>query len=140
MVHTLVSCEHLASTPRYGKGNQALGTYSQLYSHVTRNIGLAFHLIWLAIVHRVSALLWTEEESFRIAQVGKLSALYSSIGPAIGVLLAGFLLSGNVTDVGSSNSSMTTAMLREGFTLAYRCAIALTAASFVASWGWSTTS
>ncbi|CDH55257.1 predicted protein [Lichtheimia corymbifera JMRC:FSU:9682] len=102
--------------------------------------GLAFHLIWLAIVHRVSALLWTEEESFRIAQVGKLSALYSSIGPAIGVLLAGFLLSGNVTDVGSSNSSMTTTMLREGFILAYRCAIALTAASFVASWGWSTTS
>ena len=97
--------------------------------------GIAFPLIWLVITQRVCALLWTEEDQ-RIAQVGKLSALYSSIGPAVGALLAGFLLSGDESDVGSSTAGT---ILLAGYTLVFRCNIALTAASFVVSWGWSST-
>ncbi|KAI8145367.1 hypothetical protein BJV82DRAFT_535509 [Fennellomyces sp. T-0311] len=97
--------------------------------------GVSFPLIWLVITQRVCALLWTEEDQ-RIAQVGKLSALYSSIGPAVGALLTGFLLSGDESDVGSSTAGT---LLLAGYTLVFRCNIALTAASFVVSWGWSST-
>ncbi|KAI9272891.1 hypothetical protein BDA99DRAFT_556487 [Phascolomyces articulosus] len=103
--------------------------------------GIAFPLVWLVMTQRICALLWTDEDQ-RIAQVGKLSALFSSVGPAVGALLAGFLLSGNDTDIGSSTDDNTEAMdafLMAGYTLVFRCNIALTAASFVVSWGWSST-
>ncbi|KAI7859525.1 hypothetical protein BDC45DRAFT_496280 [Circinella umbellata] len=105
--------------------------------------GMSFPLIWLVMTQRICALLWTDEEQ-RIAQVGKLSALFSIIGPAVGALLAGFLLSGDDSAVGSSSGTNTNteamdAFLMAGYTLVFRCNIALTAASFVVSWGWSST-
>lgn len=86
--------------------------------------GTVLHAIWLVMTQYISALLWTEEDQ-RMAQVSKLSALYSCIGPAVGALAAGFFVSGSDT-------------LLTGFTTIYRSTVAITAASFVVSWGWST--
>jgi MFS family permease len=54
----------------------------------------------------------------------KISALYSSIGPAIGALLAGFILQSNTSNM-------------EDYALVYKICVALFSLSFVVSWGWT---
>lgn len=92
--------------------------------------GIAFELIWLVITQLLGALLWTDEDQ-RITQVAKMSALYCGIGPALGALVVAFLVSS-----GEGNAAAELLLL-QGFTLVFRCSVALTAASFVFSWGWS---
>lgn len=57
---------------------------------------------------------------------GGMSALYSSIGPAIGVLTAGYIISGQSEAL-------------EGYKIVYQYAAGLTVISCILSWEWSTT-
>ncbi|CEP17548.1 hypothetical protein [Parasitella parasitica] len=82
---------------------------------------IAFQLIWLSGADQVNLIHWSQNE--RMKQRSKISALYSSIGPAIGAILAGCIL--------QSDQSM------EDYTLIFKCCVALFSLSFVVSWGWT---
>jgi hypothetical protein len=58
-----------------------------------------------------------------IQQQARLSAIYSSIGPALGVLLAGYFLRGDCT--------------LKDYSLIFKVSVALFSSSFVLSWGWT---
>jgi hypothetical protein len=57
---------------------------------------------------------------------GGIAALYSSIGPAIGVLTAGYIISGQSESL-------------EGYKIVYQYAAGLTVVSGILSWEWSST-
>ncbi|KAI8636954.1 hypothetical protein BD408DRAFT_425331 [Parasitella parasitica] len=82
---------------------------------------IAFQLIWLSGADQVNLIHWSQNE--RMKQRSKISALFSSIGPAIGATLAGYIL--------QSDQSM------EDYTLIFKCCVALFSLSFVVSWGWT---
>ncbi|CAO3634923.1 unnamed protein product [Mucor fragilis] len=82
---------------------------------------IAFQLIWLSGADQVNLIHWSHYE--RMKQRSRISALYSSIGPALGVMLAGYIL--------QSDQSM------EDYTLIFKCCVALFSLSFVVSWGWT---
>lgn len=84
-------------------------------------IAIAFQLIWLSGADQVNLIHWSQNE--RMKQRSKISALYSSIGPAIGVMIAGYIL--------QSDQSM------EDYTLIFKYCVALSSLSFVVSWGWT---
>ncbi|KAI8375803.1 hypothetical protein BD560DRAFT_391946 [Blakeslea trispora] len=81
----------------------------------------AFQLIWSSGADQVHLLYWNPLD--RIKQRTKIAFLYSSLGPAIGVLLAGVILM-------SSEES-------KDYTLIYKICVALFSLSFVVSWGWT---
>ncbi|KAG0194780.1 hypothetical protein DFQ28_006629 [Apophysomyces sp. BC1034] len=83
---------------------------------------LAIGLQALQGANQANAILWMDRP--RMMQCGKMSAMFSSLGPAVGSLLAGYLV---------ENQSMPT----EGFTFLYRSVVAALTFSFVVSWGWS---
>ncbi|KAL7322950.1 hypothetical protein PS15p_210917 [Mucor circinelloides] len=82
---------------------------------------IAFQLIWLSGADQVNLIHWSQYE--RMKQRSKISALYSSIGPALGAMLAGYIL--------QSDQSM------EDYTLIFKCCVALFSLSIVVSWGWT---
>ncbi|KAL9537278.1 hypothetical protein MBANPS3_011919 [Mucor bainieri] len=82
---------------------------------------IAFQLVWLSGADQVNLIHWSQYE--RMKQRSRISALYSSIGPALGVMLAGYIL--------QSDQSM------EDYTLIFKCCVALFSLSFVVSWGWT---
>jgi chromate transport protein ChrA len=82
-------------------------------------------LIWLSGADQVNLIMWSQYD--RMKHRSKISALYSSIGPAIGTLIVGYIL--------QSSSSSTTNM--EDYALIYKICVALFSLSFVVSWGWT---
>ena len=84
-------------------------------------IAIAFQLIWLSGADQVNLIHGSQNE--RMKQRSKISALYSSIGPAIGVMVAGYIL--------QSDQSM------DDYTLIFKYCVALFSLSFVVSWGWT---
>ncbi|KAI9478042.1 MAG: hypothetical protein EXX96DRAFT_235325 [Benjaminiella poitrasii] len=76
----------------------------------------SFQLLWLSGSDQVILIHWNPLD--RMKHRVKLSAAYSSIGLAIGCLLAGFIL-------------------LEDSTLIYKICVALFSLSFVVSWGWT---
>ena len=64
--------------------------------------------------------MWSQYD--RMKHRSKISALYSSIGPAIGALLAGYIMQPSDTD---------------DYALIYKICVGLFSFSFVVSWGWT---
>ncbi|KAI8368241.1 uncharacterized protein BYT42DRAFT_503963 [Radiomyces spectabilis] len=85
--------------------------------------GIGMHLIWLTASNRIMA--WMRTDQQLMLQRAKMSALYSSLGPAFGALIAGFVMHAH------------DAHFREGFTFLCQCAIGMLAGSYVLSWGWT---
>ncbi|OBZ83574.1 hypothetical protein A0J61_08378 [Choanephora cucurbitarum] len=82
----------------------------------------AFQLGWLSGADQIHLLYWNPLD--RIKQRTKIAFMYSSLGPALGALLAGALCSVEQT---------------EDDTLIYKICVALFTFSFVVSWGWTST-
>lgn len=94
-----------------------------LSPHINKKmLGLSLHSIWLLAAHQVDSVVLTGHK--RMMLKGGMAALYSSLGPAIGVLIMGYLVSQH----GS-----------EGYTLVYQYAAGFTVLSAILSWEWSTT-
>lgn len=79
-------------------------------------------------VQQVDAVLLTAGQHQRMILRGRMSALFNSIGPAIGAILAGYLV-----DLYQQTSYMTF----PGFLLVYKCSIVVLAISLLLSRGWS---
>lgn len=84
---------------------------------------IAFQTIWLSGADQVNLIMWSQYD--RMKHRSKISALYSSIGPAIGALLAGYILQSNTTTT------------MEDYAFIYKICVALFSFSFVVSWGWT---
>ncbi|KAI8886722.1 hypothetical protein K501DRAFT_177026 [Backusella circina FSU 941] len=82
---------------------------------------IAFQLMWLSGSYDVNDFSYNYYD--HIKQQARLSAIYSSIGPAFGVLLAGYFLHGDST--------------LKDYSLIFKVAVALFSSSFVFSWGWT---
>ncbi|KAI9354197.1 hypothetical protein BD770DRAFT_325164 [Pilaira anomala] len=81
---------------------------------------IAFQSIWLSGADQVNLIMWSQYD--RMKHRSNISALYSSIGPAIGALLAGYILqTGNGED----------------YAFIYKVCVVLFSLSFVVSWGWT---
>lgn len=89
---------------------------------------LAFNVFWYVAVQQVDAVLLTAGQHQRMILRGRMSALFNSIGPAIGAVLAGYLV-----DLYQQTSYMTF----PGFLLVYKCSIVVLAISLLLSRGWS---
>lgn len=85
-------------------------------------------MIWLSGADQVNLIMWSQYD--RMKYRSKISALYSSIGPAIGVLVAGFILQSTNTASNSMNGM-------EDYALIFKVSVALFSLSFVVSWGWT---
>ncbi|KAI7889839.1 uncharacterized protein EV154DRAFT_423113 [Mucor mucedo] len=83
---------------------------------------VGFQLIWLSGADQVNLIMWSQYD--RMKHRSTISALYSSIGPAIGALAAGYILQSSTSDM-------------EDFALIYKICVALFSLSFVVSWGWT---
>jgi phage-related minor tail protein len=88
------------------------------------DIGTLFHIVWLSAAHQVDSVVLSGYK--RIMVKGGMAALYNSIGPAIGVLTAGYIISGQTEAL-------------EGYRIVYQYAAGLTVISGILSWEWSTT-
>ncbi|KAI8371637.1 uncharacterized protein BYT42DRAFT_501827 [Radiomyces spectabilis] len=86
---------------------------------------LAFHLIWLIAYQQVDDILFVNEQ--RMFLRGVMSALYASLGPAMGVLVVGLLV----------NEDVKADMALQGFQSVYQSVVGLVAFSSVVSWGWT---
>ncbi|CEP18514.1 hypothetical protein [Parasitella parasitica] len=85
----------------------------------------SFHSIWLLAAHQVDSVILTDHK--RMLLKGGMAALYSSLGPAVGILLMGYLVS-------SPNDDMF-----GNYTSVYQFAAGLSVISAILSWEWSTT-
>ncbi|KAG2233117.1 hypothetical protein INT48_005861 [Thamnidium elegans] len=83
---------------------------------------IAFQLIWLSGADQVNLIMWSQYD--RMKHRANISALYSSIGPAIGALIAGYIL--------QSDTSNT-----EDYAFIFKICVILFSLSFVVSWGWT---
>jgi hypothetical protein len=88
-------------------------------------IGLSFHSIWLLAAHQVDSVILTDHK--RMMLKGSMAALYSSLGPAIGVIFMGCLVSSPTDDILAN------------YTFVYQYAVGLSVISGILSWEWSTT-
>jgi MFS family permease len=79
-------------------------------------------LIWLSGADQVNLIHWSQYD--RMKHRSRISALYSSIGPAIGVIIAGYILH-------QSDQNL------EDYTLTFKICVVLFSLSFVVSWGWT---
>lgn len=70
-------------------------------------------------MEQVFSIYWNQSD--RMQQRSKLAAFYSSIGPAIGTVIAGLMLQSDFED----------------YTLIYKSCVAIFSFSFVISWGWT---
>ncbi|KAI8066791.1 hypothetical protein BC940DRAFT_274473 [Gongronella butleri] len=80
-----------------------------------------FNMAWLVASNRINSLVWSDHH--RIFQRSVMSALYSCVGPMIGVTLAGYMISEDET--------------MASFAQVYQTAIGFLVFSFILSWGWS---
>ncbi|OAD77348.1 hypothetical protein PHYBLDRAFT_164266 [Phycomyces blakesleeanus NRRL 1555(-)] len=83
---------------------------------------LCLHLAWCVATSRLNAFAWIDQQ--RMMERGKASALYSSIGPAVGALIAGCIVGDDTT-------------WRIGFVNLFHTTVPFVALSFVVSWGWT---
>ncbi|KAI8338397.1 hypothetical protein BC941DRAFT_422807 [Chlamydoabsidia padenii] len=81
-----------------------------------------FYLAWLVTSDRINTLVWSDSQ--RIFQRAILSTLFCTLGPMVGVILTGYLISDDLQP--------------SSFASVYHASIGLSALSFVVSWGWST--
>ncbi|KAK4515789.1 uncharacterized protein ATC70_010743 [Mucor velutinosus] len=86
---------------------------------------VSFQFIWLLAAHQVDSVILTDRR--RMMLKGGMAALYSSLGPAIGVLFMGNLINALTDDP------------LERYTSVYQYAAGLSAVSSILSWEWSTT-
>lgn len=86
------------------------------------HLGLTFHLIWLLAAHQVDSVVLTDHK--RVTLKGGMSAFYSCLGPALGVILVGYF---------------TYFHQSEGYVLLYQYATGITILSAILSWEWTTT-
>lgn len=78
--------------------------------------GLSFHFIWLSAIQKVNTVLLTDDK--RIILKGSMSAVYSHLGYALGILITGYLLTNQVYSI-------------------YEYSIPLTLLSAILTWEWS---
>lgn len=88
-------------------------------------LGVSFQSIWLLAAHQVDSVILTDHK--RMMLKGGMAALFSSLGPAIGVLFMGNLVNALTEDP------------LEKYTSVYQYAAGLSAVSGILSWEWSTT-
>lgn len=79
-------------------------------------------------VRQVDAVLLTAGQHRRMILRGKMSLLFDSLAPAMGAVMAGYLV-----DMYSEKDILT------GFIMLYRCTAAVLVLSLTMSWGWSLT-
>ncbi|KAG1140378.1 hypothetical protein G6F37_000867 [Rhizopus arrhizus] len=79
----------------------------------------AFQLIWSAGVDQIHVVIWNQYE--RMKERARVSFLFSSLGPAIGALMAGIILQPEL----------------EEYSFLFKISVAILALSFVVSWGWT---
>lgn len=89
-----------------------------------KKIVFGFQAIWLVAVRQMDNMFMAMGQRRRMDLRAKMSALYSSLGPALGALLAGY-----IADRGGNNHD---------FTLLFRVAAMLVAVDSPVSWYWST--
>ncbi|KAI9314537.1 hypothetical protein BX666DRAFT_1967627 [Dichotomocladium elegans] len=89
---------------------------------------LSFNVLWYIAVEQVDAVLLVAGQHQRMMLRGKMSAMFYSIGPAVGAVATGFLV-----DLYDRENILTYA----GFLLSYRCTMAVVGISLVVSRGWS---
>ncbi|KAI9023056.1 hypothetical protein CLU79DRAFT_750121 [Phycomyces nitens] len=83
---------------------------------------LCLHLAWCMATNRLNAFAWIDQQ--RMMERGKASALYGCIGPALGALIAGYIVGDDMT-------------WRVGFVHLFHTTVPFAALSFVISWGWT---
>lgn len=86
-------------------------------------LGISFNLVWLLAAHQVDSVILTDKK--RLMLKGVMASLYSSVGPAIGTLIAGYFVYEGFT--------------LENYSLIYQYAAGLAVISAILSWEWSTT-
>lgn len=82
-------------------------------------LAVAFQLIWSAGVDQIHVVIWNQYE--RMKERARVSFLFSSLGPAIGALMAGIILQPEL----------------EEYSFLFKISVAILALSFVVSWGWT---
>ncbi|KAI8137748.1 hypothetical protein BJV82DRAFT_524620 [Fennellomyces sp. T-0311] len=93
--------------------------------------GAAFNSLWLIAVRQVDCVLLTAGQHQRMLLRGKMSALFNSLGPALGAALTGYLVDAYVHE---------NIMTFSGFVFAYRGAAAVLAMCWAVSRGWAVVS
>ncbi|KAI9251611.1 hypothetical protein BY458DRAFT_444222 [Sporodiniella umbellata] len=81
----------------------------------------AFQLIWSSGIDQVQTVINNQYE--RMKERARASLLFSSLGPAIGSILAGLLLNNNPND----------------YMVLFKISVAVSSLSFIVSWGWTST-
>lgn len=92
-------------------------------TYLTDYVGIAFSIVWLLAAHQVDSVILTDKK--RMILKGVMATLYSSVGPAIGTLLVGYLVKEGLTF--------------ESYSQVYQYASGLAVISAILSWEWSTT-
>ncbi|KAI9494621.1 hypothetical protein BDB00DRAFT_817558 [Zychaea mexicana] len=90
--------------------------------------GAAFNSLWLIAVRQVDCVLLTAGQHQRMLLRGKMSALFNSLGPALGAVLTGYLVDAYVHE---------NIMTFSGFVFAYRGAVVVLALCWAVSRGWT---
>ncbi|CAO3681146.1 unnamed protein product [Rhizopus microsporus] len=80
----------------------------------------SFQLIWSSAIDQIQFTVWNQYE--RMKERSKASVLFSSIGPAIGAIVAGIVLQSSL----------------EEYSFLLKIAVVVLALSFVTTWGWTT--
>ncbi|CAO3595417.1 unnamed protein product [Absidia cylindrospora] len=92
-----------------------------------------FYLAWLVASDRINTLVWSDQQ--RIFQRAVVSTLFCYVGPMVGAMLTGYLVSSSEVSSGTGDDIL---LHPSSFTPVYHASIGLLAFSFVVSWGWST--
>ncbi|KAI9266730.1 hypothetical protein BDA99DRAFT_31226 [Phascolomyces articulosus] len=90
--------------------------------------GAAFNSLWLIAVRQVDCVLLTAGQHQRMLLRGKMSALFNSLGPALGAILSGYLVDAYIHE---------NIMTFSGFVYSYRAAVVILALCWVVSRGWT---
>ncbi|KAI7857307.1 hypothetical protein BDC45DRAFT_29425 [Circinella umbellata] len=90
--------------------------------------GGAFNSLWLIAVRQVDCVLLTASQHQRMLLRGKMSALFNSLGPALGAIMSGFLVDACIHH---------NIMSFSGFLYSYRVAIVVLAFCWAISRGWT---
>lgn len=87
---------------------------------LTLHTAVSFQLIWSSAIDQIQFTVWNQYE--RMKERSKASVLFSSIGPAIGAIVAGIVLQSSL----------------EEYSFLLKIAVVVLALSFVTTWGWTT--
>ena len=102
--------------------------YTHTNKYICLNIGAAFNSLWLVAVRQVDCVLLTAGQHQRMLLRGKMSALFNSLGPALGAIVSGLLVDACI------NKNI---MAFSGFMYSYRAAVVLLAFCWAISRGWT---